>query len=247
MIQNHEALSVLYQDEQLIAVNKPSGLLVHRSDIDRHEPKNAMKIVRDQLGQWVYPVHRLDKSTSGVLVFALDPETARRMTYLFSENKITKSYIAVVRGFTKERERIDHPLEDHWDRMTDQKSVRDKPARQAVTEYRRLATMEVPSPVGRYDSARFSLVHVTPLTGRTHQIRRHMKHIFHPVINDTTYGDGKQNAFFRSNFNCHRLMLHAKTIRFMHPLSGRQISIESPFDKVFAGVLDRLEWHNEVS
>lgn len=247
MIQNMQNIPVLYQDKQLIVVNKPSGLLVHRSAIDRHESKNAMRIVRDQLGQWVYPVHRLDKSTSGVLVFALDRETARQMTDLFSHDTIVKRYIAVVRGFIKEHERIDHPLKERRDRMTDQKSTRDKPAKEALTDYRRLATIEIPQPVGRYASARFSLVHVTPLTGRNHQIRRHMKHIFHPVINDTTYGDGKQNAFFRTNLKCRRLLLHAKNISFIHPFSGQQLSCDAPLDDAFAALLHRLGWGKYMS
>jgi tRNA pseudouridine65 synthase len=246
MTQDIKTLPVLYQDKQLIAVNKPSGLLVHRSNIDRHESQNAMKIVRDQLGQWVYPVHRIDKSTSGVLVFALDPETARLMTDLFSNGKILKNYIAVVRGFTKELERIDYPLRELRDRMTDQKADRDKPAQRALTDYRRLATVEIPRPVGPYASARFSLVQVTPLTGRNHQIRRHMKHIFHPVINDTTYGDGKQNIFFRSNLNCRRMLLHAKNVGFVHPLSGEQLSFEASFDAAFAELLDKLAWSKYI-
>lgn len=143
-----KSLPVLYQDKQLVAVNKPSGLLVHRSNIDRHESENAMKIVRDQLGQWVYPIHRLDKSTSGVMVFALDKETARRMTRSFSDEKVSKRYLAIVRGFTKEGERIDHPLKEQWDKMTDQQANKDKPGKEAVTEYRRLATIEMPHPVG---------------------------------------------------------------------------------------------------
>ena len=144
-----KSLPVLYLDKQLVAVNKPAGLLVHRSDIDRHEHEIAMKIVRDQLGQWVYPFHRLDKSTSGVILFALDKETARYMTQAFTEGKVSKSYLAVVRGFTREAERIDYPLKERRDRMTGQKVDRDKPGQEAVTEYRRLATVELPHPVGR--------------------------------------------------------------------------------------------------
>lgn len=237
-----KTLPILYQDEFLVAVNKPAGLLVHRSSIDRHENENAMKLVRDQLEQWVYPVHRLDKATSGVLVFARDKETARRMTRSFADETISKEYLAVVRGVAKEAERIDHPLKDIFDKMTDQKADKDKPAKQAVTDYRRLASIELPHPVGRYSTARYSLIAVNPLTGRNHQIRRHMKHIFHPVLGDTTYGDGKQNDFFRRQFNCRRLLLHACKIEFIHPYNGRLLHIRAPLDHVFTALLEELQW-----
>lgn len=237
-----KSLPVLYQDEHLVAVNKPSGLLVHRSAIDRHETEIAMKIVRDQLGQWVYPVHRLDKATSGVLVFALDQETSRRMFRAFSEAAVSKGYLAIVRGFTEEAGRIDHPLRDRWDKLSGQAEQGDKQGKPSRTEYRRLAIVELPQPVGRYATARFSLVAATPLTGRTHQIRRHMKHLFHPVIGDTTYGDGKQNEFFRRQFNCHRLLLHAHTIEFLHPGTGMSLSIQAPLDHTFIALLEALHW-----
>ncbi len=239
------SLPVLYQDEHLVVVNKPSGLLVHRSALDRHENENAMKIVRDQLGQWVYPFHRLDKSTSGVLVFALDKEIARRMTRSFTDKKITKTYLAVVRGYTREEERIDYPIKER-NKMTDQRADKDKPAQEAITEYRRLATVELLHPVGRYETARYSLVQATPLTGRTHQIRRHMKHIFHPVVNDTTYGDGKQNDFFRKQLNCSRLLLHAFEIEFIHPGSGLKLRIQAPMDHAFTALLEALHWDKVV-
>jgi len=236
------SLPVLYQDEQLVAVNKPSGLLVHRSAIDRHETEIAMQIVRDQLGRWVYPLHRIDKSTSGALVFALDQETARAMTRSFTEAQVTKGYLAIVRGFTGEGDRIDHPLKDLRDKMTAGEENGVKPGKCSVTEYRRLATVELHQPVGRYSTARYSLIAASPLTGRTHQIRRHMKHIFHPVVGDTTYGDGKQNEFFRRKFNCHRLLLHAYTIEFIHPGTGRRLSIQAPLDHTFGALLEAMQW-----
>lgn len=242
-----KSLPVLYLDKHLVAVNKPSGLLVHRSAIDRHENENAMKIIRDQLGQWVYPLHRLDKSTSGILVFALDKETARRMMQSFLDKTVSKSYFAIVRGFANERETIDYPLKECHDKMTDQRADKDKPAQEAVTEYKRLATVELPHPVGRYTTARFSLVQVSPQTGRKHQIRRHMKHIFHPIIGDTTYGDGKQNEFFRTQFNSQRLLLHATEIGFTHPNSGQQIRIQAPLDDTFRALLVALHWSDGVT
>lgn len=236
------SLSILYQDEHLVAVNKPAGLLVHRSFVDRREMEYAMQVLRDQLGRWVYPLHRLDKATSGVLVFALNKEIARRMTEVFTEGQVAKSYCAVVRGFTDDSGLIDHPLKDPCDRMADRRTDRDRPVREAVTEYRRLATVELPYPVGRYTTARYSLIDVTPRTGRMHQIRRHLKHIFHPIVGDTTYGDGKQNEFFRMRFQCNRLLLHARQISFTHPLSDQHISICAPLDDAFIVLLKGLQW-----
>ncbi len=235
-------LPILYHDEHLVAVNKPSGLLVHRTNLDSHETENAMHIVRDQLGQWVYPFHRLDKATSGVLLFALDKETARRMTQSFTDGRVTKSYLAVVRGFTKEGERIDHPLRDQGDAMIGQNAAKDKPARASVTEYRRLAAVELPYPVGRYATARYSLITAVPFTGRNHQIRRHLKHIFHPVVGDTAYGDGKHNDFFRKQFDCHRMLLHARELAFVHPYRNGKLTIEAPLDNAFSALLEVLQW-----
>jgi len=236
-----DPLPILFQDKQLVAVNKPAGLLVHRTNLDLHETKNAMHIVRDQLGQWVYPFHRLDKATSGVLLFALDKETARRMTQFFSEGGVSKSYLAVVRGTTEEFGRIDHPLKDQQDKMTGQHADKDNPGKESVTEYRRLAAVELPYPVGRYATARYSLIKVSPFTGRNHQIRRHMKHVFHPVIGDTAYGDGKHNDFFRKRFDCHRLLLHAREMTFTHPCSGRPVHVLAPLNAAFGSLLEALQ------
>ena len=238
----YKSLPILYQDNYLVAVNKPAGLLVHRTNIDRHEAEHAMKIVRDQLNQWVYPFHRLDKATSGVLLFALDPEAGKRMTELFTTGAVSKQYIAIVRGITNEEEHIDYALKEQWDKRGDQRADKDKPAQQASTDYKRLATMELPYPVGRYATARYSLLSVAPLTGRMHQIRRHMKHIFHPIIGDTTYGDGKQNEFFRTQFNCHRLLLHAHTLTFKHPYTNEGFRLQAPLDNDFSLLLEALQW-----
>ncbi len=233
-------LPVLYCDDQLIAVNKPTGLLVHRTAIDRSETRFALQLVRDQAGKHVYPFHRLDKATSGVLLFAFDPETARRMTGLFSKDAIRKEYLAIVRGFTQQDGTIEHALKER--KHEQMKGAADKPAQDAITDYRRVATIELPYPVGRYATARFSLVRAMPRTGRNHQIRRHMKHIFHPVIGDTNYGDGRQNEFFRARFQCRRLLLHARSITFPHPSSGCLIRIEAPLDDDFQRMLDLPDW-----
>lgn len=237
-----ETLPILYQDETLIAVNKPAGLLVHRSEIDRHETRFAMQLVRNQIGQHVYPLHRLDKPTAGVLLFALTPEIARSMMEQFANHRVHKRYLAVVRGYTEEAAVIDYPLKEELDKMTDRQAQQDKPAQPAVTEYHRLATIELPYAVGRYSSARYSLLRLTPRTGRKHQIRRHMKHIFHPIIGDTSHGDGKQNDFFRQQFNCQRLLLAATELEIIHPTTHQPLLIQAPLDVDYQQIIDTFGW-----
>lgn len=235
-------MEILYRDDYIIAVNKPSGLLVHRSAIDRHETRFAMQLLRDQIRQRVYPLHRLDKPTSGVLLFALDEASARKMMPVFSDGGVTKHYLAVVRGYTNESDIIDYPLKEQLDKMTDALANPVKAAQSAITSYQRLATAELPQAIGRYSSARYSLLSLRPKTGRKHQLRRHMKHIFHPIIGDTTHGDGQHNRFFRAELGCQRLLLAATQVSFKHPLLGHRVEILAPLDDVFNQVLRRLGW-----
>lgn len=236
-------LPVLYQDEFLVAINKPAGLLVHRSEIDRHETRFAVQLLRDQLGQKVFPLHRLDKPTAGVLVFALNPEIARNMMTIFMADSIEKTYLAVVRGYSAEQAIIDYPLQEQLDKMTDRLAQQDKAAQTAITHYRRLATVELPFAVGRYPTSRYSLLQLSPKTGRKHQLRRHLKHIFHPIIGDTTHGDGKHNDFFRQQLNCRQLLLASTRLGFPHPVTGRRLEIQAPLDAGFGRIVTGLEWN----
>lgn len=236
------SMEILYQDEHLVAVNKPAGLLVHRSMIDRHETQFALQLVRDQLGRRVYPVHRLDKPTAGVLLFAMSAEVARQMMDVLMAGGVGKTYLAVVRGHTNERGNIDYPLAEQYDKMTDAMADKDKAPQEAITAYERLGTAELPFPVGRYATSRYSLLRVSPKTGRKHQIRRHMKHIYHPIVGDTTHGDGRHNQFFRERFACHRLMLAATGMVFTHPVSGTPVEIHAPLDDEFKRIICALGW-----
>jgi tRNA pseudouridine65 synthase len=237
MFNNYE-LEILYQDEYLVAINKPSGLLVHKSMIDRHEIYFAMKMLRDQIGQWVYPIHRLDKPTSGVLLFALDKHTAKLMSEQFREHTIKKTYICVVRGYTDESGLIDHALREKLDKIADKDASKYKEAQEAVTGYETLASVELDYPVGKYDKTRYSLVKVLPKTGRKHQIRRHMKHISHHILGDTNYGRGEHNIFVREQFNCHRLLLHALSLEVKYPYTDELLSIRASVDETFNSILE---------
>ncbi|OEU50170.1 MAG: pseudouridylate synthase [Desulfuromonadales bacterium C00003096] len=239
-----ESLEILYQDEHLVAVNKPAGLLVHRSPIDRRETRFALQILRDQLGQHVYPVHRLDKPTSGVLLFGLSPEATHRGAEAFAGRQVSKKYLAVLRGYSDEQGSIDYPLRDE----PDQRAAKAPPveARSARTDYRRLATVELPIAVERYATSRYSLVEAQPLSGRRHQLRRHFKHLSHPIIGDTTHGNGQHNRFFRQQFGCQRMLLAATELSLIHPYSGLPLTVQAPLADDFCTLLADLDWCDAV-
>ncbi len=229
-------LEIIYQDNDLVAIHKPSGLLVHRSHIDPHDNKNAMHLLRDQLGQWVYPVHRLDKPTSGVLLFALSAEIARSMCEQFEAGEVNKIYQAVVRGYLFESCVIDHPLKSIADFKQHKKTLSQVEAKESITEFRCLAKMELPVCIDKYPTSRYSLVELNPKTGRKHQLRRHMKHISHPIIGDPKYGKSKHNNFFVQMFACRRLLLAATDLEFVHPVNLTNIAIHCPLQDDFKSV-----------
>jgi tRNA pseudouridine65 synthase len=235
-------LELIYADDHVIAINKPPGLLVHRSDIDRHETQFAMQLLRDQIRQRVFPVHRLDKPASGILLFALSADCARLLSRQFESREVAKHYLAVVRGHCPDSGVIDHPLREKYDRMTDRKARTDKPARNAQTHFRRLAKAELPIKVDRYPQTRYSLIQLQPVTGRRHQLRRHLKHLGHPIIGDTTYGKGVHNRFFTSQFGCQRLLLACTAMSFTHPVNGKDLNLSAEPGVDFSRILKALDW-----
>ncbi len=237
-----DLLKILYLDPYFVAVDKPPGLLVHRSPIDRNEKRFALQMVRNQVGRHVYPLHRLDKATSGVLLFALSPEVAKQTAVLFQKGGIQKKYLAVVRGYTDESGSVDHPIRTVPDRFIAGRESSPENRIQAVTDYKRLAVVELPFQVDRYPTTRYSLINLYPRTGRRHQLRRHMKHIHHPIIGDTRYGKSVHNYFFRDRFNCGRLLLAALEIEFNHPITGKDVTITAEPDNGFRSVLAQLNW-----
>ena len=234
-----ERLPILYADDHLAVVNKPSGLLVHRSPIDRHERRFAVQLLRDQLGRRVYPVHRLDKGTSGALVFALDRETAATIAADFANQRVTKTYLAVVRGWPAESGEIDHPLEAVPDAYAPVAETGPKPSR---TRYRRLGTVELAHRVDRYPTSRYALVELEPDTGRRHQLRRHLAHVSHPIIGDSTYGKGRHNRLFAELFDVQRLLLACVRLEFAHPVTGDPMDIHAPLAMEFSTLVEQLGW-----
>ncbi|WP_109082504.1 tRNA pseudouridine(65) synthase TruC [Aggregatibacter kilianii] len=235
-------LEILYQDDVLVAVNKPAGMLVHRSWLDRHETQFVMQTLRDQIWQLVYPIHRLDRPTSGVLLFALNSEIANLLCLQFEQKQTEKQYLAVVRGYVTGHGEIDYPLKIQLDKIADKFSQQDKAPQSAVTFYEGLQTVEMPYDVGRYATSRYSLVRLVPKTGRKHQLRRHMKHIFHPILGDTQYGDLHQNRALTEHTGCSRLMLHAEKLTFVHPMTQLPITIQAGLDAQWRNLMQTFQW-----
>ena len=212
-------LRILWRDDHLVVADKPAGLAVHRGWAPEQDV--AMTRVRDAIGAHVFPVHRLDRGTSGVLVFALSAEVASEFSQLFATAAVEKTYLALVRSVPAENGLIDHPLPPGEDR--------NEPRVPAQTAFARLEVF------GRY-----SLVEARPATGRLHQIRRHLKHIGCPIIGDVRYGKGVHNRFFREQLDLHRMFLHALRIRFPHPVTAATIDIEAALPPELEGALERL-------
>jgi len=210
------SIDILYRDDDVVAVNKPSGLAVHRGWAD--DDAFAMTLVRDQLGQWVYPVHRLDRGASGVLLFGLSSGAARELCRQFEEHMAEKRYLALVRGSPPDSLEIDHPL------RPDNGDV----PQAACTSVRKLQQY------GRY-----AWVEARPKSGRLHQIRRHLKHISCPIIGDVRYGKGEHNRLFREHYGLHRLALHAAELRVQAP-SGARLVVEAPLSGDLAHTVQKL-------
>lgn len=238
-----DQIDIIYEDEFLVAINKEAGLLVHRSWLDKGETRFAMQLTRDAVGCHVFPVHRLDKPTSGVLLFAKSSAVARILTEAFTEHSVTKHYLAVVRGFMPEQGSIDYALSFQPDAIADKFADWDKPAQEAVTHWQSLAQVELPFAVSKkHDTSRYSLVRLTPETGRKHQLRRHMKHVFHPIIGDTSYGDIRQTRFFRHHYDCTRMLLHAQTLALNHPITGEPLLLRAGLDTQWMRILEAFAW-----
>jgi len=224
---------ILHQDEHLIAINKPYGYFVHRTKLDYQAETLVMPNLRDQIGQYVYPVHRIDRKTSGVLLFALDEKTQRILNDDFAEGKVGKKYVAIVRGYTPEASEIDYDLIN--DRGTKQS---------AITKFITLQHKEVPIAAGKHSTSRYSLVELSPVQGRQHQLRKHMSHIFHPIIGDRPHGCNKQNRLFLEQFNYLEMLLHARSLTFTHPHTDQEITVQAPLFDEFKRMMGLLSFDN---
>lgn len=238
-------LRLLYQDDHLVVVTKPADVLVHRSALDRHAPRILMTELRDRLGRYVYPVHRLDRPTSGVMVFALGPAVARQLSEAFRQHQVVKHYLAVVRGFAPLTRVIDRPLREEDGHLPKALS----PAMPATTTISRLATTELPVALDRYPTSRYSLVAAQPATGRRHQIRRHLSGAGYPIIGDAKHGKGVHNRYFKQHYfpraeGDARLLLAATALEFVHPVLGCHMHLTAALEDDMGQLFHHFDWQS---
>ncbi|MBC7885541.1 MAG: pseudouridylate synthase [Saprospiraceae bacterium] len=222
-------MQILFEDDHLIAVNKPNGIFVHRTSLDPEATVFVVQEVRNIVGKHVYPVHRLDRKTSGVIVLAKSKEVQSELNSSFRDREIEKSYLAIVRGYTDEKGHIDYPLTNDSGKI-----------QEALTDFETLQHMEIDLNSGTFPTSRYSLIRIFPLTGRRHQIRRHLAHILHPIIGDRPHGCNKQNRFFLAQYQMNHMLLHAEIIKFVHPISRESIEIQAPLFGEFERMMDEL-------
>lgn len=223
-------LEIVFEDEWIIAINKPHGLLVHPSPIARDAEEFALQLVRNHIGAHVYPFHRLDRKTSGVLLFAKTREIAHAMQSILSLEETVKEYHAIVRGYFPEKLELDHPL------------MNDKGVTQnALTHFQLMETFELPIAFGQHLTSRYSFITAFPKTGRMHQIRKHLNHLRFPIIGDRPHGCNKQNKLFKEKWDMNTMMLHAKSIQFLHPETKKPITILADYQQEFVRVFDLLK------
>lgn len=224
-------LEILHHDEHLVAINKPHNLLVHRSKYSAQDTIFALQLLRDQIGQYVYPIHRLDRKTSGVLLFGLTNEVAANIQSQIQDNVAIKTYQAVIRGYMPAPEMtIDYALTNDKGKV-----------QEAVTILKSLKQSELDIPHGKYVTSRYSLVEARPQTGRFHQIRKHLKHIFHPIIGDRPHGCSKQNRLFLEKWQMGTMLLHALRMELKHPVTDEPLMIQAPFSDEFLRMQDVLK------
>lgn len=224
-------LEIVYQDDHLIAINKPHGLLVHRSSIATDAKEFALQLLRDQVNRHVSPVHRLDRKTGGLLLFAFDKETEVAMQQQFMNGEVQKKYLAILRGYAPDQLDINYPL-----------AKENGTIQEAFTAFVTLKRAELDIAFGKHPTSRYSLVEASPATGRMHQLRKHFAHIFYPIIGDRKHGCNKQNKFFKETWEMTTMLLHASELSFVHPANGKHLHLKAPVHAEFSRVMELMKW-----
>jgi tRNA pseudouridine65 synthase len=229
-------LEIMYQDEYCICVNKPNNVVVHHSFLSRNiaEEQSLLQLLETQLGKKYYPVHRLDRKTSGSILLTTKTEYVSKFQELFTLQQIQKTYYAVVRGHAPDSKIIDTPV----------KGKDGKSYKEALTHLKTLETITLDIPVKPYDSSRYSLVALEPKTGRMHQLRAHTLKVSHPIIGDAKYGDKNHDLMFETNFGWKNLFLHAGGLTFKHPFTQEALNLKSEFPEDWNSLFKEFQWKN---
>ena len=232
------SLEIIFEDEYCICVKKPNNVLVHHAYHSRNvaDEKSLLQLLDEQLGGKFYPIHRLDRKTSGIILLAKETHFVSKFQELFTNNTIQKVYYGIVRGHAPEGKIIDSPV----------KGRDGKVHKEALTHLKTIEKIILEIPVKPYDSSRYSLVELQPKTGRMHQLRVHMNKISHPLIGDAKYGDKNHDMMFDENFGWKNLFLHAGTLEFTHPFTDKELNLKSTFPKDWVSLFKEFDWENPV-
>lgn len=231
-------LKIVFKDQHLLCIYKPNNVLVHHAFHSRNvaDDNSLLQIIQNEIGIKTYPIHRLDRKTSGIILLAKEKEYVSKFQELFTNNQIQKTYFGVVRGFAPDKKIIDSPVKGR-----DAKVYKD-----ALTHLKTVEKITLDIPVKPYDSSRYSLVELSPKTGRMHQLRVHCNKISHPLIGDTKYGDKNHDMMFAENFGWKNLFLHAGQLKFTHPFSSRKMSLRASFPNDWIALFDEFDWKNPL-
>ena len=231
-------LEIIFEDEYLLCVHKPNNVLVHHAFHSRNvaEEDSLLQLIKNELGIKVYPIHRLDRKTSGIILLAKETHFVSKFQELFTNNEINKTYFGIVRGFSPETKTIDSPVKGRDANVH----------KEALTHLKTLEKVTLNIPVKPYDSSRYSLVELSPKTGRMHQLRVHSNKISHPLIGDPKYGDKNHNLMFEENFGCTNMFLHAGKLDFKHPFTTEELTLKATFPKDWITLFDEFSWGNPL-
>nr|WP_144894494.1 pseudouridine synthase [Lutibacter sp. Hel_I_33_5] len=231
-------LEIIFEDKYCICVRKPNNMLVHHAYHSRNviEEQSLLQLMDEEIGGKFYPIHRLDRKTSGILLLAKETKFVSKFQELFTNNEIQKTYYGVVRGFSPETKTIDSPVKGRDANVH----------KEALTHLRTLENITLDIPVKPYDSSRYSLVEMSPKTGRMHQLRVHTNKISHPLLGDTKYGDKNHDTMFDENFGWKNMFLHAGSLAFNHPFTKEELFLKASFPKDWISLFDEFTWKNPL-
>lgn len=232
------SLQIVFEDDYLICVHKPNNMLVHHARHSRNvsDEVSLLQLIEEEKGLKVYPIHRLDRKTSGIILLAKETQFISKFQDLFTADEIQKTYYGVVRGFSPDTKVIDSPVKGRDANVH----------KEALTHLKTLEQVLLDIPVKPYDSSRYSLVELSPKTGRMHQLRVHSNKISHPLIGDTKYGDKNHDMMFDEKFGWKNMFLHAGKLEFKHPFTSEELTLKAPFPKDWITLFAEFKWKNPL-